>query len=269
MHSADGRFVIVFNGEIYNFREMREELDGAGHRFRGDTDTEVLAGGLRAVGSRTAVERLVGMFAFAALGPRERALSLVRDRLGNKPLYYALDGAHVMFASELKAFVAASGLAPSSIRDAIAAYLRYGYVPAPRTIYRGVQAAAGTYPRRCETARAPVPATGISAAVAAATRRRRERRRGGRASSTTLLRDAVRQRMIADVPLGAFLSGGIDSSTVVALMQAQSAGRSRRSRSASTSPSYNEAEHAARVARASRHRPHRALRASRGRRSTS
>src|SRR4249919_2958195 len=136
MHSADRRHVIVFNGEIYNYRDIRRELEACGRVMRSDSDTEVLLEACAAWGVESAIERAIGMFAFALWDRGARTLSLVRDRLGIKPMYYAATPDRLLFASELKALRAAPDWAPSIDEDAVAGYLRHGYIAQPRTIYR-------------------------------------------------------------------------------------------------------------------------------------
>lgn len=214
MVSASGRYVIVYNGEIYNFQRLRDELGL--RNLRGHSDTEVLLACVEAWGIERAVQRFIGMFAFALWDRGARTLTLVRDRLGVKPLYYALTPRGVAFASELKA------LGGGEIdRGALALYMRYGYVPAPHAIFRGV---AKLLPGTMLT----IDADGASDvrpywdAARIAEQAAANRFRGSEAEATdaleTLLADAVRLRLIADVPLGVFLSGGIDSPLVTALM---------------------------------------------------
>jgi asparagine synthase (glutamine-hydrolysing) len=214
MVSASGRYVIVFNGEIYNFQRLRDELGI--RELRGHSDTEVLLACVEAWGLERAVQRFIGMFAFALWDRAARTLTLVRDRLGVKPLYYALTPHGLSFASELKA------LGGGEIdRGALALYMRYGYVPAPHAIFRGV---AKLLPGTMLT----VDADGGSEvrpywdAPRLAEHAAANRFRGSETEAVdaleTLLADAVRLRLIADVPLGVFLSGGIDSPLVTALM---------------------------------------------------
>jgi asparagine synthase (glutamine-hydrolysing) len=228
MESASGRYVIIFNGEVYNFAAVRTELERLGHGFRGGSDTEVLLAAIEEWGLPGAIQRFVGMFGFSLWDREERSLHLVRDRLGIKPLYYGWQGGTFLFGSELKALVAHPAFRAEIDRDVLALYMRHGYVPAPYAIYRGIhklppgtiltlrsQGDVEAPPEPFWSAREVVeaglaePFTGSESEAIAAL--------------DTLLRDSVALRMIADVPLGAFLSGGIDSSTVVALMQAQSA----------------------------------------------
>ena len=226
MQSADRRYVITFNGEIYNYRDIRAELAAAGRAMRSDSDTEVLLEACALWGVRAAVERTIGMFAFALWDRTTRTLTLARDRLGIKPMYYAAQGDRVLFASQLKAFRAAPDWRPTIDDDAVAGYLRHSYIAQPRTIYRE---AAKLPPGHILTARAgrePELTCFWDARQIALTGLGRNDPAPDEAEAIerldALLRDSVRLRMIADVPLGAFLSGGIDSSTVVALMQAQS-----------------------------------------------
>ncbi|MFN7190253.1 MAG: asparagine synthetase B family protein, partial [Rhodospirillales bacterium] len=134
--SADGRYVVTYNGEIFNFRELRAELEATGVRFRGTSDTEVMLEGFSRWGVGATIEKTVGMFAIAVWDRKTRTLWLIRDRLGVKPLYYACDGTRLIFGSELKALRAAPDFAPSLDRDALVAYFRHADVPGPATIYR-------------------------------------------------------------------------------------------------------------------------------------
>ena len=252
MISANGRFVITYNGEIYNFQDIRPELEARGIKFRGHSDTEVMLEAFAAYGIAPTVKRLIGMFTIAVWDRRDRTLSLIRDRLGIKPLYWAKAGGLLLFGSELKALRAYPGFAPGIDRAALAAYMRHNYIPAPRSIYEGVQKLEpgtiltlpfGGEPRteRFWDAR-QVALAGQSDLL-----------NGSDADMTDhledLLRDAVRRRMVADVPVGAFLSGGIDSSTVVALMKAANAGPVRTYTIGFAHSGYDEATHAAAVAR--------------------
>jgi asparagine synthase (glutamine-hydrolysing) len=228
MLSADGRFVIVFNGEVYNYAGLRQELSGLGHSFRGTSDTEVMLASVCQWGVQEAVKRFNGMFAFALWDRSEQRLYLVRDRLGIKPLYYAWMGQTLLFGSELKTLRAHPAFMAEIDRNALALHLRFSYIPAPYSIYQGVKKLTPgsilTINNRevCENAQ---PHSYWSARQI--TEQGVAHPFGGSDMEAVdeldlLLRQSVSQRMIADVPLGAFLSGGVDSSTVVALMQAQS-----------------------------------------------
>ena len=226
MVSADGRYVIAYNGEIYNYRELRQELESQGHRFRGHSDTEVVLEGFVAWGVGPTLQRLIGMFAIGLWDRRERTMALIRDRMGIKPMYWTRQGNLFLFGSELKALTAHPGWTPEIDRSALAAYFRFNYIPAPHSIYRDVQ--------KLEPGRhlvfGPGTALGLSTYWDVRTVALEGRAQPLDVSDDeaveqleSLLGDAVKRRMIADVPLGAFLSGGVDSSAVVALMQAQSA----------------------------------------------
>jgi asparagine synthase (glutamine-hydrolysing) len=231
MQSADGRYVVSFNGEIYNWPELRSELETRSHPFRGRSDTEVLLAAIVEWGLLPALERFNGMFAAAVWDCRDRRLHLFRDRFGEKPLYYGWSGQRFVFGSELKSIVACleGGTLPVD-RQTLALYLRYGHVPRTHCIYRGLAkvppgAIVSVSPERC----GEVEERRFWSACDVA-ERATERRVGGPPEEKEVLEelhrallDSVRIRMVADVPLGAFLSGGIDSSTIVALMQAQSA----------------------------------------------
>jgi asparagine synthase (glutamine-hydrolysing) len=233
MMSASGRYVMVFNGEVYNCRALRAELEPLGHRFRGHSDTEVMLAAITEWGVEGAVRRFVGMFAFALWDREERVLSLVRDRIGIKPLYFGWAGRTLLFGSELKALRAHPAFESTIDQDALAGFVERGYVPAPQSIYRGIaKLRQGTIATiRASEARQPIEPVAYWSA--------RDVARRGLTSPLTLapeeateeldrlLRDAIRLRLESDVPLGAFLSGGVDSTTVVALMQAVATGRVR------------------------------------------
>ncbi|MFO7305658.1 MAG: asparagine synthase (glutamine-hydrolyzing) [Gammaproteobacteria bacterium] len=240
MHSHSGRYVIVFNGEIYNFKDLHAELTACGHRFRGHSDTEVLLAAFDEWGIERTLERANGMFAFALWDRTEHVLHLARDRVGKKPLYYGWAGKTLLFGSELKALLAFPAFRPEVDRNSLTLFLRHNYVPAPWCILRSVfKVLPGTF----VSFRAADSDKGAAAHdPLRACRRYWDSQRvlsaalddPLRASESdiiaqldALLRDTVRLRMYADVPLGAFLSGGTDSSTTVALMQAQSSQRVR------------------------------------------
>jgi len=216
MHAADGRAVIVFNGEIYNYRELRTELAARGAVFRTDGDTEVILAAWQQWGP-ACLARLNGMFAFALYDVGQRTLFLARDRLGVKPLHYAaLSDGSLAFASELKGLLAHPLLRREIDPLAVEDYLAWGYVPDHRAILKGVhKLPAGHYLLLRHGSPLPAPVRWWEPSFAD---RRRESAADLEAELLHHLREAVRSRMAADVPLGAFLSGGVDSSSVVALM---------------------------------------------------
>jgi len=222
MISSCGRFVISYNGEVYNAAELRPELEAAGRRFRGHCDTEFIVEGAAVWGIETTIRRLIGMFAIALWDRRDRVLHLVRDRLGIKPLYWADFDGRIVFGSELKALRADRGWTPALDRDSLAAYLRFAYVPGLHTIYCGVRKLPPGTILTVRERGTPEATSFWSLADVAQSGRLDLSEEEATTQLDALLRDAIGRRMVADVPLGAFLSGGIDSSTVVALMQAQS-----------------------------------------------
>ncbi|MGB6241300.1 MAG: asparagine synthase (glutamine-hydrolyzing) [Castellaniella sp.] len=258
MACASGRYMIVFNGEIYNHLDLRRELDAAGAlAWRGHSDTETLLAGFLAWGIRATVERCTGMFAFAVWDRQDQTLTLGRDRLGEKPLYYGWQGqgdaACFLFGSELKALRAHPRFAAAIDRDALCLLMRHNYIPAPHSIYQGIRklpaACLLTVSQRQREPRiesywslADVAVAGVRAPFAGSAEQATD-------ALEDLLMSAVGRQMMADVPLGAFLSGGIDSSTVVALMQAQSSRRVKTFSIGFREDAYNEAEHAKAVAR--------------------
>jgi asparagine synthase (glutamine-hydrolysing) len=254
MFSACQRYVIVFNGEIYNYEEVRRKLEAEGvGAWRGHSDTEVLLEAIARWGLKPALNACAGMFALALWDRRERKLSLARDRLGEKPLYYGRIGRSFVFASELKAFRGHPSWNPEIDRNAVALLMRHNYVPAPYSIYRNVlKLRPGHFLELRESDGEPRVEAYWSARDAA--ERAAAHPFGGGADEAvteleTLLRQSIKGQMMADVPLGAFLSGGIDSSTVVALMQAMSAQPIRTFTIGFHQAGYNEAEHAKQVAR--------------------
>ncbi|MFL6300270.1 MAG: asparagine synthase (glutamine-hydrolyzing) [Terriglobales bacterium] len=254
MVSAGGRFVIIFNGEIYNYDELRSELlRNFGAKLRGTSDTEVMLLGFDSWGVEQTLRRLNGMFALAIWDRAERTLYLCRDRLGEKPLYYGWMGGTLLFASELKSFHQHPQFQPELNTEILPLYLRYGYVPTPASIYKNVNKLP------------PATFLKIAKADADATPQKywsmeqvvidsREHQFPGSLEEavgelSTRLKRSVKQRMQADVPLGAFLSGGIDSSTIVALMQEVSSRPVHTFSIGFQEDSYNEARDAERVAR--------------------
>lgn len=267
MLSDSGRYAIVFNGEIYNFHSIAAELRQQGVVFRGHSDTEVLLAAVECWGLTRALTCAIGMFALALWDNHDQVLHLARDRMGEKPLYYGWRGDTLVFASELKALRAYPGWQAEVDSDALGRYLRLGYIPAPHSIYRGIyKLPPGTSlsisgnPARAKTAFAPDARPQGSASVHPISYWSvTEVAHGGldhqirsEASAIdeleSLLRGVVRHQMIADVPLGAFLSGGIDSSTVVALMQAESSRPVKTFAIGFEEQGFNEAEHAKNVA---------------------
>ena len=218
MSTADGRLWIVFNGEIFNYRELRQLLSESGrYAFRSQTDTEVILYGVREWGLDGCLKRLRGMYAFALFDMLDGSLTLVRDPLGIKPLYYSRQAVGLVFASEIKAILAAPGVKPSLNTEALYHYLTFANAPAPLTFFEGIKKLeAGTYLRinrggevaqtRFWDPASFVPSTSALTEQEAVAELRR------------LLRQSVARRMLSDVPFGAFLSGGVDSSLNVALM---------------------------------------------------
>ena len=257
MLSSSGRYVIAFNGEIYNHIDCRAALAITGAGWRGHSDTETLLAGFDAWGIQGTVERCIGMFAFAVWDKQTRTLTLGRDRLGEKPLYYGWQGqgqnATFLFGSELKALKAHPAFTASIDRNALCLLMRHNYIPAPYSIYQGISklepgclltvslaqpepkverywSAAEVAVAGCAVPFAGKPVQAVDALE-------------------VLLKSAVQQQMMADVPLGAFLSGGIDSSTIVALMQAQSSCPVKTFTIGFNEAGYNEAVHAKAVAK--------------------
>jgi asparagine synthase (glutamine-hydrolysing) len=253
MHSASGRYVITFNGEIYNFPALRDELQRGGTAFRGGSDTEVLLAAIDAWGVREAVTRCAGMFAFGLWDRERRRLTLARDRVGEKPLYFGRVGAALAFASELKALRVLPGWSNELDLEALAAFFRYGCIPAPRSIHVGIEKLLpGELVEFDETGFVRQRVRYWDAAEVAS--RARSQRLVGDDPSVVeeldaRLRRSVARCMLADVPLGAFLSGGIDSSTIVALMQAQSRQAVRTFTIGFRAPGYDEAGLARTIAR--------------------
>lgn len=253
MLSPQGRYAIVFNGEIYNFGTLRSELSQLGHQFRGHSDTEVMLAAITEWGVTAAVGRFIGMFAFALWDIEAQVLHLCRDRMGEKPLYYGWVGDILLFGSELKALVAYPQWRGEVDRDALALFVRNGYIPAPRSIYQGIsKLPPGTIvslPASPAQTAIPIPYWDLQTAVQSGIS---NPFRGSDAEAIAhldkLLRETIHEQMVADVPLGAFLSGGIDSSTVVALMQAQSTRPIKTFSIGFTEQKYNEAEYAKAVA---------------------
>lgn len=255
MPSASGRFVITFNGEVYNFRELREQLEREGRApaWRGTSDTEVMLAAIEAWGLAQAVTRFVGMFAFALWDLETRRLHLVRDRLGVKPLYWTRTSSGLAFASELKALRHFPGFATRVDRAALAGFLRANCVVGEQSIFEGTWRLAPGTIATFEAADAAPKTHRYWEPVEVARRGLANPFAGDEHEALEhldrILRDAVRLRMVADVPLGAFLSGGVDSSMVVALMQAQSSRPVRTFSIQNELSSYDEGPAARAVAR--------------------
>jgi asparagine synthase (glutamine-hydrolysing) len=229
MASADGRWIVTFNGEIYNHLSLRQQLQAEGRApdWRGHSDTETLLAAIAAWGVAAAITRTVGMFALGLWDRKERALTLVRDRLGEKPLYYGVQGGVLLFGSELKALQAHPRYRGDIDRGALSLLLRFGYVPAPCSIHEGIRKLPpGTMLRLGRPADADLPPVPYWSASDHALAGAREplalSDREAVDALDRLLRESIAGQRMADVPLGAFLSGGIDSTATVAVMQALS-----------------------------------------------
>lgn len=259
MTSPSGRFTIVFNGEAYNHADLRTALRDGGNEiaWRGRSDTETLLAGFDVWGVEETLKRTIGMFAFAVWDRRERELIIGRDRLGEKPLYYGWQGAGAdrvfLFASELGAIEQHPALRREIDRSAVADLMRSGYVAAPRSIYTGIAKLMPGTVARIKADRDEINATAYWRASDAIAASRAAPFAGTPDEAVdqleALLGDAVQRQMMADVPLGAFLSGGVDSSAVVALMQARSTRPTRTFTIGFNEEGYDEAVHAKAVAR--------------------
>ena len=256
MESASGRYMVTYNGEIYNFKALRADLESAGFVFRGHSDTEVLLAAVEHWGVTHTLDRINGMFALALWDRKNRALYLARDRMGKKPLYAGWAGSTLVFASELKALCAHPDFRRDVNRASLTSYMRFGYVPAPLCIYEQAWALpAGSVmaldPALLHAGQDLKPLmdyyrTHKSALEAA----RGNPVETGRVIDDfdMLLSECVKDRMISDVPVGAFLSGGIDSSTVVALMQKQAGAPVKTYSIGFEEAGFNEAQHAGKIA---------------------
>lgn len=270
MESPSGRFVVAFNGEIYNFLALRADLEKEGHGFKGRSDTEVLLALIDRKGLNAALQKIEGMFAIALWDRREKVLHLIRDRLGKKPLYVGWAGKSLVFGSELKALRAHPDFSTRIDRRALDLYFRRACVPAPYCIYEGV----AQIPPGCRMAldidglspgedlRARIERYWSAAETIrtlSATRREKRSEDNALARFEEVFESCVRDRLVSDVPLGAFLSGGIDSALVVAEMQRLGGGRTKTYTIGFEESGFDEAEHAAAVA-AHLGTEHRALR---------
>lgn len=254
MVSRSGGSVIVYNGEIYNAPELRETLSLEGCRFRGHSDTEVILEACERWGVIATCQKLIGMFAFAFWDKGKQQLFLARDRLGIKPMYWGFNQGILFFGSQLKSFKGHSHFKPEIDKEALTAYFRFNYVPTPLSIFENIQKLSPgsilSIDRNQKTQEFRF--WDLQDVI---TRAKENRLKASSSDGAlveecdVLLRDAVKRRMVADVPLGAFLSGGIDSSTVVALMQAQSDRPIKTFTIGFHEAGYDEAKHAAAVAK--------------------
>lgn len=251
MASASGRYTVSFNGEIYNFTALRRELESVGIRFRGHSDTEVMLAAFEQWGISAALPRLAGMFALAVWDATEGTLWIARDRIGIKPLYYSAVDCGLAFASELRALVVWQGKVPPVSAQGLTEFLRLGYVPGPASIFEGIyKLPPGCFAVfRSGVLTEPQAYWKLTDVVRAGMAQPLADTRQALDTLEAKLRGAVASHMVSDVPLGAFLSGGIDSSTVVALMQAQSSRPVKTFSIGFHEHGYNEAQHAAEVAR--------------------
>lgn len=254
MTSSDGRYVLVFNGEIYNYASIKKDLENVGARFRGRSDTETLLEGIKAWGLRKTLERVEGMFALAIWDHEERAVFLARDRFGEKPLYYGMTQKSFLFASQPDSFLAYPTFEGRVDRASTAAFFRFGYVPSPHSIYQGVyKLPPATWIRYAPNDPRPSEPERYWSSDATAHHAASEWPKEPLARSIDLLDqvlgDSVAARMASDVPLGALLSGGIDSTAVVAAMQRNSSAAIRTFTIGFSQPQYDEAGWAAAVAR--------------------
>lgn len=267
MRSTSGRFVMVFNGEIYNFLELKKELVDQGHQFRGGSDTEVMLAAFDTWGIERSLPKLNGMFAFAVWDRKDRELSLSRDRVGKKPLYYGWSDGCFLFGSELKAIKRHPKFKSEIDRSALVHYMQRGYIPYPLSIYRQIhKLIPGSLLKlsKDDLSRRP---TDFSPYLARSGEKgpkpywdlmevaihSQEKPFKGNENKTLeeldrLLRQSTKRRMISDVPLGAFLSGGIDSSLVVAMMQAEHDAPIKTFTVGFEETDYNEAPFAKRIA---------------------
>ena len=258
MTSHQGRYVIAFNGEVYNFQDIRAELEkkNGAVKWRGHSDTEVILAAVECWGVEATLKKLVGMFAFSLWDKAENTLYLARDRMGEKPLYYGWQGNTFLFGSELKALRQHPAWQGEINRDALSSYLRHGYVPAPFSIYKDInKLLPGTYLKlsQQQAGQRAMPEPLHYWSIDEAVQKGLQEPFSGTPEQAVeeldqLLRQSIRGQMIADVPLGAFLSGGIDSSTVVALMQDMSERPVNTFSIGFHEQGYNEAEHARAVA---------------------
>ncbi len=262
MVSASGRYVVSFNGEIYNFEQLRQDLETQGVRFRGHSDTEVLLALIENDGIERAITLCKGMFAIALYDQHLGMLHLCRDRLGEKPLYYGIIDGLLMFASELKSIYAITSARELTIdKSALAGYLRYGYVSAPQSIFESIRKLKPGHilSLDCKSRLQAITLTELvrdsksywssHEAILAAQNNLYQNEAAAIGRLDELLHKVIQEQSIADVPIGAFLSGGIDSSVVSAILQSSSAQRIDTFTIGFNDPQYNEAAHAHAIAK--------------------
>ena len=255
MESHDERFVLVFNGEIYNHNTIRAELEQEqpALTWRGHSDTETLVAGFSAWGVEATIKKAIGMFAFAVWDKQTKTLTLGRDRLGEKPLYYGWQGDTFFFGSELKALKAHPDFQPKIDRDSLTLFLRHNYIPEPYSIYQGIAKLQAGCLLSLQHGDKNLEFTQYWSAINTAKEGVVNPFKGSATEAVDELEvrlgKSVKQQMMADVPLGAFLSGGVDSSTIVALMQSQSSRPVNTFTIGFDVPDYNEAIHASAVAK--------------------
>lgn len=257
MQSHCGRYVIAYNGEIYNHRALRQDLQNKGLKanWTSYSDTETLLECLAHWGARKTLDSLVGMFAFALWDKQKHTLTLARDRMGEKPLYWGWQNGTLLFGSELKALKAHPDFVGEVDRNALSVFLRHNYIPAPHSIYQGIQKLPpGSYVQISPSDHGSLPdpvsywsvnncvSSGLSTPFSGTDREAQD-------ALEATIAQSVQGQMLSDVPLGAFLSGGVDSSLIAALMQSQSANPIKTFAVGFDDPRYNEAGHAAAVAR--------------------
>lgn len=252
MRTPDGSACLAYNGEIYNAAELVPELTAAGFRFRGHSDTEALLYGIRHWGLKATLARVIGMFAFAYWDAEARTLTLVRDRIGKKPLYWARTPGGFMFGSELKALMRHPELPREIDRASVAEYLRLLYVPDPHSIFAGVNKAPPGGIVTFDLKTGDVTEDSYWSVAGAAEQGLADPFQGSEEEAIDLVEklvgDATQARMVSDVPLGAFLSGGIDSSMIVAMMQARGSGRTKTFSIGYSDTEYDESAQARAVA---------------------
>ena len=259
MVSISGRFIMVYNGEVYNFQELRKILENEGfYIWRGYSDTEVILAAIEYWGVRKTLDKLIGMFAFALWDRKDRNLYLARDRMGEKPLYYGYNNNTLFFGSDLASFAKSSFWSPELNHNALGLFLKYGYIPAPLSIYKNMyKLPPGTYIRlglnKLNDSRSNLPEPTPYWSFTDTIEHGRNHPFSGNSNEVLeelerLLDQSVNMQKIADVPLGTFLSGGIDSSLVTAVLQNNSTQPVKTFSIGFKEKEYNEAHHAKKIA---------------------